>query len=134
MSMDYSDIIGLPHHTSKTHPRMTILQRAAQFSPFAALKGFDEEIDETARTTEAWRELGEDELQALDEQLAHLKGMLGERPQVAVTYFRPDEKKTGGAYVHYTGHLKAIDEQARRLTFAEGEQILFDSIVEIFVC
>ena len=99
----YDDIIDLPHHTSKKHPRMPLLDRAAQFAPFAALTGHEAAIKETARLTEEEIELDENRKELLDLRLQQLQECLAEQPMVTVTYFKPDEKKAGGAYVSVTG-------------------------------
>lgn len=119
----YEDIIGLPHHVSPTHPHMAPLDRAAQFSPFAALTGHEAAIAETARLTEKRVELDEDRKTVLDEKLQILRVHLAERPEIAITYFKPDEKKEGGAYLTAWGSIKKIDEYAGCLVM-EDETIL----------
>lgn len=119
----YEDIIGLPHHVSRTHPHMAPLDRAAQFSPFAALTGHEAAIAETARLTEERVELDEDRKIVLDEKLQILRSHLTERPGIAITYFKPDEKKEGGAYLTACGSIKKIDEYAGCLVM-EDETIL----------
>ncbi len=119
----YEDIIGLPHHVSRTHPHMAPLDRAAQFSPFAALTGHEAAIAETARRTEERVELDEDRKIVLDEKLQILRAHLTERPKIAITYFKPDEKKEGGAYLTARGSIKKIDEYAGCLVM-EDETIL----------
>ena len=93
----YDEIIHLPHPVSQTHPRMGRLERAAQFSPFAALTGYDDAVRETARLTDAQRELAEDEQALLERQLLRVQMLLdaGTPPVVAVTWFQPDAKKQG---------------------------------------
>lgn len=124
----YDDIIDLPHHVSPTRPRMDAETRAAQFAPFAALTGFGAVITETARTTEARIELDEGGREALDERLHTLAAHMDERPIVAVTYFVPDEKKTGGAYVTAHGAAKRLDLHERRLIMADGTAIPLDEL------
>lgn len=116
----YEDIIGLPHHVSRTHPHMAPLDRAAQFSPFAALTGHEAAIAETARLTEKRVELDEDRKIVLDEKLQILRAHLAEQPEVAITYFKPDEKKEGGAYLTIQGSIKKIDEYAGCLVMEDG--------------
>ena len=99
----YGDILNLPHHQSKVHPQMSIYDRAAQFSPFAALTGHEAAIKETARLTEEQVELDEDKQEELNEKLQTLIAYATEHPTVSVTYFKPDDKKTGGEYVTATG-------------------------------
>ena len=96
---DYDDIINLPHHVSTRHPQMSMYDRAAQFSPFAALTGYDDAIQETGRLTEQKIELDEETLEKLDERFQILQEHLGEQPEVRFTYFKPDERKEGGAYL-----------------------------------
>ncbi len=117
---EYEDIIHLPHHVSQTHPRMSIRDRAAQFSPFAALNGYDAVLQETARRTQSRRELDESEIAALDAKLQYLRAHLSESPQVTITYFQRDPHKTGGAYQTVSGVLQTIDLRMRMLIL-EGE-------------
>ena len=105
----YEDIIGLEHHQSKTHPHMSIHDRAAQFAPFSALTGHGAAIAETARLTEHEIELDEYVMEKIDEKLRWLAENLDSKPQVTITYFVPDEHKEGGSYEHVTGYLKKLD-------------------------
>ena len=97
MSGKYDDIIGLPHPTSSKHPRMPISERAAIFSPFAALSGHSAALAETARLTDQKIELDEDTKAELDRKQAILREHLTEQPEITVTWFQPDERKDGGA-------------------------------------
>ena len=92
----YDDIIHLPHHVSKRHPQMSLQNRAAQFSPFAALTGHEDAIRETARQTDSFAELDEDRKELLNRQLQFIKAMLAQKPECEITYFQPDQKKDGG--------------------------------------
>lgn len=116
----YDDIIGLPHHVSDKRPQMSLRDRAAQFLPFAALTGYDEAVQETARLTDERPELLEDALALLDRRLAVLEANLGARPEISVTFFKKDEKKQGGAYALKTGVVRRIDVFRRRLVFEDG--------------
>lgn len=127
----YDDIIGLPHHVSRKHPQMPLLDRAAQFAPFAALTGHEAAIKETARLTEEEIELDENSKELLDFRLQQLQEHLSEHPEVTVTYFCPDEKKTGGAYETVTGVVKKVDEYAGELVFTDGRRIGLGAIVEL---
>ena len=127
----YNDILDLPHHVSRNHPQMSLRDRAAQFSPFAALDGHGDAIRETARQTEPRRELDEEERARLDALLRHLAARIGESPEVTIEHFVPDARKDGGAYVRTTGRLAAISSVSRRLTFADGTSISTDDITEI---
>ena len=133
MTGPYDDIIHLPRPVSKKHPPMPMSKRAAQFLPFAALTGFEGEIAEAARLTEPVPELGEDALVALDEQLALLRQRLPEQPEITVTRFVPDEKKTGGHYESQTGRVRRLDEVHRLLILTDGAKIDIDTIVELLL-
>ena len=128
---DYSDIIDHPHHVSRARPQMSMHDRAAQFSPFAALTGFDAAVSEEARVTDRRIELEEDELQHLNEKLRILSEHIEEQPEVSITYFVPDERKDGGAYVTKTGVLKKIDEYVHVLIMTGGVRIPIREIIEV---
>ena len=123
----YDDIIDLPRPKS-AHEPMPMSDRAAQFSPFAALTGYEDAIDETARLTDARVELGESAVEELERKLTDLAARISERPEISVTYFVPDARKEGGAYVTRTGTLKRIDELGRELVFADGARIAVGDI------
>lgn len=127
----YEDIINLPHHVSKTRPQMSMLDRAAQFSPFAALTGYDAAIKETGRLTDEKQELDDDTKAALDMKQAYLMEMIDEQPEISVTYFLPDTKKAGGAYATVIGKLKRFDEYERLLILTDGKKIPMDDIADI---
>ena len=127
----YDDIIDLPHHVSNRHPQMPMEKRAAQFSPFAAMVGHDAAIRETERLTEEKIELSEDEKAVIDGRLQMLQEHINEQPEITVTYFLPDEKKNGGAYVTVTGTVKKIDTHYRVLIFTNGVTIPINSIVDV---
>ena len=129
--MKYEDIIHLQYHRSKKHPPMPIIDRAAQFSPFAALTGHDAAIKETARLTEKKIELDEYEVAALDEKLQTIKERLKELPEISVTYFRIDERKEGGEYQKVTGNVKKLDEYKRCLILEDGTRIFIEDILDI---
>ena len=124
----YDDIINLPHPTSAKHPRMSMAERAAQFSPFAALVGHGAAIRETARLTDQKAELTEDEKAVLDEKLCLLLDTGGE---AVFTYFLPDERKNGGAYVTAVGSIKKLDLPGRRVILTGGAIIPVEDILEI---
>ena len=130
---EYDDIIGLPHHVSSTRPHMPMLDRAAQFQPFRALTGYEDAVQETARYTDEKVELTEDEKALLDIELQRLSDDIASRPQVTLTCFRPDKKKSGGAYVTTTGRLKKIDDIEGALILASGERIVIEDILDIQV-
>ena len=128
ISHRYDDIIKLPHHVSEKHPQLPMIDRAAQFSPFAALTGYDAAIAETARLTEQKRELSEEQKQAIDEALHDLRKRIPSDSVVTVTFFQPDERKTGGEYKNITGSVKKIDEYLGVLELADGTKIPFEEI------
>ena len=119
----YADIIDLPHHVSKRHPHMSMEKRAAQFSPFAAMVGHDAAIRETARFTEEQMELTEDEKAIIDDKLQTIQAHIKEQPEITVTYFQPDEKKSGGAYVTVIGFAKKIDGVSKLLLLQDDKAI-----------
>ena len=127
----YDDVINLPHHVSSKRPQMSMLDRAAQFSPFAALTGYDDAIQETERLTDEKINLSEEEKEALDRKQQILLERLDERPALTVIYFVPDEKKSGGAYVTKSGNLKKIDEVERMMTLTDGTKISLDDVYDI---
>ena len=127
----YEDILNLPHHVSKKHPRMSRHNRAAQFSPFAALTGYDSAIRETARQTNRRMDLGEDEQAEIGEKLRLLMDRAGERPEADFVVFVPDARKAGGEYVSLTARVKRVDELSRRVILADGREISFGDILEI---
>lgn len=121
--MKYDDILHLPHPEPQNHPRMSRQQRAAQFSPFAALVGYDAAIEETARLTDDQIMLDADRIAELDATLQSLQAEISSRPEVTVTYFCPDERKSGGAYRVKTGRLKRIDDVTGKLFFDDHTKI-----------
>ena len=129
--MNYEDIIYREHPTSTKHPRMSLYDRAAQFSPLAALTGHDAAIMETARLTECNRELDENEKEKINEKLQWLQEHLKEEPEVTITYFVSDERKDGGKYVSYTGVVKKINAYERTLIMKDELRIPIKDIREI---
>ena len=131
ISHEYDDIIHLPHHVSAERPHMPMLDRAAQFSPFAALTGYEAAIAETARLTDAKRELSEEQKEAIGKQLLALRSRLKTDPQVCVTYFVPDSRKAGGAYKAISGAARKVDEARGILEMQNGLTIPFDDIINL---
>lgn len=127
----YGAIIDLPHHQSDVHPRMSMYDRAAQFSPFAALTGHAESIKETARLTDEYAEPSEEMKTTINERLIFLADVLESLPVISITYFKPDEKKSGGAYVTITGVVKKIKQYERQIQMSTGELIPIDMIFGI---
>ena len=124
----YEDIIDLPHHVSQRRTPMSRLDRAAQFSPFAALTGFDGAIAETGRLTDREAELTEGSLAFLDEKLRLVQAAIHTRPEVSVTFFLPDARKDGGSYETHTGRVKKVDTYERTLVFTDGQIIPLERI------
>ena len=132
----YDDIIDLPHPVSEKHPHMSMYDRAAQFSPFDALTGYSESIDETARTTDRRLELSDEDKAVLDGKLSELERLCAKArsarfygnedacfPKITVTYFVPDKelhkrsRKTGGSFLKYTGTARTADTLQGFLVF-----------------
>ena len=130
-SEKYADIFHMPHHVSETHPQMPLMARAAQFAPFAALTGYEDEVAETARLTDMELELDETRKAEIDEQLQYLQQHIDERPDVEITHFVPDERKAGGAYVTTTGKVKRLDPYTRQVILKSGKKIEIDRIYAI---
>lgn len=124
----YEDIVSMPHHVSKTRPQMPRLSRAAQFAPFAALTGHDEAIAETARLTDYEHELNDSEIDDLNRKFQALHDHICNQPEVSFTYFAPDAKKAGGAYVTKTSRLRRIDDVNRTFILSDGSEISVDHI------
>lgn len=128
---NYDDIIDMPRHVSTKHPPMPLRDRAARFAPFAALKGYDEAVVETARLTNSKIILDDNEIEQIDAQLQFLADNIKKRIDVVITHFVPDERKSGGAYQETKGILKKIDPIERKVIFEAGEEILIDNIFSI---
>ena len=131
MNRKYNEIMGLPHHVSKTRPQMPMSDRAAQFAPFAALTGYDAAIKETGRLTDERIELDVEALSALDMKYQLLMEANDEAPEVTITYCQPDERKAGGKYVSAVGAVKKIDDFERRITMQDGAKIPMDDVLSI---
>ena len=127
----YDDIIYQPHHVSGKRAAMAMIDRAAQFSPFAALTGYEAVIAESGRLTDIATELTEGSKQALDRRLRVIADNLQALPLVSATYFQPDSRKTGGSYVTVTGQVKRIDEYDRVLIFADSREVPLDRLYRL---
>lgn len=131
----YDDILHLPHPVSRRRGRMSNADRAAQFSPFAALTGFDATIEEAARLTDRRIELDEGGKELLNEKLQEILETIHTQPRVTITHFIYDERKAGGAYISTTGRVKKIDEYSRSVLFTDGTAIPISEILDIsLVC
>ncbi len=127
----YDDIIDHPRHVSPKRQPMSRRDRAAQFSPFAALNGYEDAVEETARLTGEMIELDESEIELLNRKLVEIRAGLEERNRISVTYFVPDERKSGGRYEVFSGELKRIDELEGVLIFRDGKKIAICRTLEI---
>jgi hypothetical protein len=131
MTKTYDDIIHLPRHVSTKHPHMALIDRAAQFSPFAALTGHNAAIKETARQTDERVELDESFKTVLGNKIQIIVERLVEKPEIVITYFQPDEKKNGGDYLTATGMVNKIDEYERIVVMTDRAEIPIDDIIGI---
>ncbi len=127
----YEDIIGLPHYQSNKRPHMSIKDRAAQFSPFAALTGHDEAIKETARLTDKKIELTDSAKERLNEKLRMLSEKISDLPEISIMYFVADQRKQGGKYVEYRGKARKIDTQERAVIFTDKTIVPIEDILTI---
>ncbi len=131
MSTPYEDILYLPHHVSDNRARMSMLDRAAQFSPFAALTGYDDVVSETARLTQTQIILDVDAREELDKKLTLIRDQIAQGPQLRITHFVPDERKAGGAYVTTTGRGYRMSSHEKWLKLDDGTAIFFENILNI---
>ena len=131
MSGPYDDILHLPHHVSPKRKKMSMIDRGAQFSPFAALTGYEAVIQETGRLTGEKVELTEDYRARLDQKQQLLSAALDRHPEVKVTWFVPDERKAGGEYVTAVGNVKKMDLFHRRMVMMDGRMIELDQIMDL---
>ena len=127
----YNDIINLPHHVSKKHPQLSKASYAAQFSPFAALSGYDGIVLEAARITDERVELGDKENDILNAKLQVIGDHIKEHPEIKVTYFEKDKKKSGGAYLQRNACIKRIDDVERIMYFTDGTNLPIDDITDM---
>jgi hypothetical protein len=127
----YEDIINLPRPISKKYPQPSMMDRAARFAPFAAITNYEEMVLEEARVTEERILLDENELTLLNEKLNIIQEFLGKLPENTVTYFKPDKRKSGGAYISITGTVKRIDQYERNLIMSDDKKIRIDDIYKL---
>ena len=133
MSGNYDDIIALPHPEPRTHPRMSLHDRAAQFSPFAALTGHSAAIAETGRLTDSRVTLDESEMARVDAALQRLRELLSQEPVASITYFVPDERKAGGSYQTVTGAVRRIDTVNGVLLLTDQRAIPIPDILDVAI-
>ena len=127
----YEDIVDLPHHVSRKHPQPTVADRAARFAPFAAITGYEEMVLEEARVTDERIEMDESSKAALNEKLNMILEFVDEQPEVSITYFEPDMRKAGGAYITVIGTVKRIDEYEHLVIMTDGKKINIDEIYNL---
>ena len=127
---NYNDIINLPHHESSKHPRMSIINRAAQFAPFAALTGYEDAVNETARITDKKIEISDELKTILNSKLQILNDNISYKPEITITYFLPDDKKDGGKYIELTGNIRKLNIIDRFIQIND-KKILIDDIIGI---
>ena len=128
---EYLDIINLPHHQSAKRPHMSLHDRAAQFAPFAALRGYDDEIEEAGRLTDRQIELNEEQIALLNQQMNFLIENIRSTPKVKITYFVPDDKKEGGKYITIEAAVRRIDEVQKQIILTTNQSIPIDSVFRI---
>ena len=127
----YDEIINIPHFDPVNHKRMSMMERSAQFSPFAALTGYSESVKETARLTKGKIELSEDMKYEIDNKLQLIDDHLKEKPEVSILYFIKDKKKSGGDYKEYTGIIRRIDKVNGKIIFIDKTIIELNDIIDI---
>ncbi len=133
MSEKYDDIINMPYKKSTKRPQMSMYDRAAQFSSFAALTGHSEAIKETARLTDKKTELNEEQMADLNNKIAFICENIKTQPQITVTYFIPDEKKSGGMYLTEQVSVKKINMTEKTFTTTDNRDILFEDVESILL-
>ena len=131
MNKNYDDIINLPHYVSKKRPQMSIEARSAQFAPFAALTGYDEQVKETARLTDKRIELEEGQKEILNNKLLYILENIGSKPEITFTYFIKDNKKSGGKYKKKIGIVRKIDMIEQYIQFTDKSKIDINEILSI---
>ena len=125
---NYDDIINMPRHISSKHPQMKIIDRAAQFAPFAALTGHKESINEASRITDSKKELDENQKEILNNKLNYILLNLDKLLEIKITYFQADLKKSEGKYVTVLASIKKIDEYNKVLVLNNGKKIKIDDL------
>ena len=127
----YDDIINLPHYEPKYHPRMSKYKRSAQFAPFAALVGYDEQVQECSRLTDKRLEIDDELKEKINYKLNKINELIKNNPEVEITYFIPDVKKDGGKYINEKGNVKRIDYINRFIKFTDNKKIILDDVIDI---
>lgn len=127
----YDDIINLLHYEPKYHPRMSKYKRSAQFAPFAALVGYDEQVQECSRLTDERLEIDDELKEKINYKLNKINELIKNNPVVEITYFIPDVKKDGGKYITEKGNVKRIDYINRFIKFTDNKKIILDDVIDI---
>lgn len=130
----YDDIIFLPHHKSSKRPQMSLHDRAAQFAPFAALKGYEDAVIETARHTDSKAILDDNQIEQIDAILQYISDNIALNINITVTYYQPDKRKAGGAYLKHTGVVKKIDSLSRTIVFDNDFILCIDDVFNVEIC
>ena len=131
---NYDDIINLPHHESKVHPKMSLYNRSAQFAPFAALTGYEDAITETARLTDKKINIDDGLNELINNKLQKIESILHEHPLISVTYFVKDNKKDGGSYITICGNVKRIDTDNNHIVLTNKTKIPIGEIINVKLC
>lgn len=131
---NYDDIINLPHHESKVHPKMSLYNRSAQFAPFAALTGYDDAIVETARLTDKRINIDEGLKEVINSKLQKIDSLINEHPLIEVTYFIKDKRKAGGSYTTISGNVKRIDTDNNLIILTNKSKIPISEIINVKLC
>lgn len=131
MKDNYEDIINLPHYEPRNHPRMSSYKRAAQFAPFSALTGYEDQVKETARLTDKKVEIDDGLRNVINNKLQILQMNIKIKPKVTITYFEHDHKKSGGTYISITGNVKKIDSIEKLIIMADNKKIPMNDILSI---
>lgn len=129
----YDDIINLPHYEPKYHPRMSKYKRSAQFAPFAALVGYDEQVQECSRLTDKRLEIDDELKEKINNKLNKINELIKNSPEVEITYFISDEKKDGGKYITEIGNVKRIDYINRFIKLTDNKKIILDDVIDIII-
>lgn len=127
----YDDIINLPHYEPKYHPRMSKYKRSAQFAPFAALVGYDEQVQECSRLTDKRLEIDDELKEKINNKLNKINELIKNSPEVEITYFIPDKQKDGGKYITEKGNVKRIDYINRFIKLTDNKKIILDDLIDI---
>ena len=127
----YDDIINMPHHISKKHPRMSLENRSAQFAPFAALTGYEDEVEETARIKDKKIEITDEIKSTINMRLQIIQEKINTKPKVTIKYFIPDNKKEGGSYKTVTSNVLKIDQYKKLVVLKDNTKIFISDIINI---